>query len=122
MTTTPARATTPPLTGRTWRPSVLGLVLAAVTAFLVWNGIFGLHVSRGEKQYLLEEARYRLGERAAPSLPVIMEDTVRAGAAEAKRLAMPGRDPPYAWVEKRPGCRRGSSGSRKLDRPTPARR
>ncbi len=88
MTTTPARATTPPLTGRTWRPSVLGLVLAAVTAFLVWNGMFGLHVSRGEKQYLLEEARYRLGERDAPSLPVIMEDTVRAGAAEATRWAV----------------------------------
>lgn len=64
------------------------LVLASLTAFLVWNGIFGLHVSRGEKQYLLEEARYRLGERETPSLPVIMEDTVRAGAAQATRWAL----------------------------------
>lgn len=62
---------------------VVALALAATSAFLVWNGVFGLHVSRGEKQYLIEEARHRLGERPAPSMSEIMADTVREGARQA---------------------------------------
>jgi hypothetical protein len=62
---------------------VVALVLATTSAFLVWNGVFGLHVSRGEKQYLIEEARHRLGERPAPSMSGIMADTVRDGARQA---------------------------------------
>jgi len=70
------------------RVVIVPLALAALAAFLVWNGIFGLHVSRGEKQYLLEEARHAAGRRAAaPSVSVIMADTVRNGAAEATRWA-----------------------------------
>jgi hypothetical protein len=62
---------------------VVALALASTSAFLVWNGVFGLHVSRGEKQYLIEEARHRLGERPAPSMSGIMADTVRDGARQA---------------------------------------
>jgi hypothetical protein len=62
---------------------VVALALASTSAFLVWNGVFGLHVSRGEKQYLIEEARHRLGERSAPSMSGIMADTVRDGARQA---------------------------------------
>lgn len=70
------------MTART-RGIAVGVVLSLTAAFLVWNGMFGLHVSRGEKQYLLEEARYRLGESEAPSLSGIMADTVRDGARQA---------------------------------------
>lgn len=62
---------------------VVALALAATSAFLVWNGVFDLHVSRGEKQYLIEEARHRLGERPPPSMSGIMADTVRDGARQA---------------------------------------
>jgi hypothetical protein len=62
---------------------VVALALATTSAFLVWNGVFGLHVSRGEKQYLIEGARHRLGERPAPSMSGIMADTVRDGARQA---------------------------------------
>ncbi len=75
------------MTART-RGVVVALAIATISAFLVWNGIFGLHVSRGEKQYLIEEARFRLGERPAPSLPAIMADTVRAGARQATEWAV----------------------------------
>ena len=71
-----------------WRARVVSLALAATTAFLVWNGVFGLHVSRGEKQYLVEEACHRLGECAAPSLSAIMAETVRDGALQATLWAI----------------------------------
>lgn len=71
------------------RALVVALLLAGATAFLVWNGIFGLHISRGEKQYLLEEARHAAGRRATmPSAPAIMADTARNGAREASRWAV----------------------------------
>ncbi len=65
------------------RGIIVSVALALTSALLVWNGIFGLHVSRGEKQYLLEEARFRLGERPPPSMSAIMADTVRAGVRQA---------------------------------------
>ena len=43
---------------------VTAYLLCLTTAFLVWNGIFGLLVSRGEKQYLLDQARHERGRRA----------------------------------------------------------
>jgi len=58
------------------------------TAFLVWNGIFGLLVSRGEKQYLLDQARHELGRGPEASLPTRMRDTVRNGIGEATRWAV----------------------------------
>jgi hypothetical protein len=67
----------------------VALIIASAAAFLVWNGIFGLHVSRGEKQYLLEEARHAAGRRVTmPSAPAIMTDTVRDGARQASRWAL----------------------------------
>lgn len=59
--------------------------LCVFTAFLVWNGIFGLLVSRGEKQYLLDQARHELGLGPDASLPSRMRDTVRDGVEEATR-------------------------------------
>jgi hypothetical protein len=62
--------------------------LCLFTAFLVWNGIFGLLVSRGEKQYLLEQARHELRLGPEASLPARMRDTVRNGVIEATRWAL----------------------------------
>ena len=58
------------------------------TAFLVWNGIFGLLVSRGEKQYLLDQARHELRLGPEASLPDRMSVTVRSGMIEATRWAV----------------------------------
>jgi hypothetical protein len=58
------------------------------TAFLVWNGIFGLLVSRGEKQYLLDQSRHELGRGPEASLPARMRDTVRDGVGQATRWAV----------------------------------
>ena len=74
------------MTGR--RRRLLGYLLALVAAFLVWNGIFGLLVSRGEKQYLLDQARHELGLGPEASLPVRMRDTIRNGVNEASRWAL----------------------------------
>jgi hypothetical protein len=73
------------------RPARARLVsygLCLFVAFLVWNGIFGLLVSRGEKQYLLDQARHELGRGPAASLPGRMEGTVRDGARLATRWAV----------------------------------
>lgn len=74
------------MTARGRRVTAYGLCL--FTAFLVWNGIFGLLVSRGEKQYLLDQARHELGLGPAASLPVRMRDTIRNGVGEASRWAV----------------------------------
>jgi hypothetical protein len=71
---------------RTARISSYALCL--LTACLVWNGIFGLLVSRGEKQYLLDQARHELGLGPEASLPSRMRDTVRDGAGQATRWAV----------------------------------
>ena len=65
------------------RGTVVAVALACTTALLVWNGIFDLHVSLGEKQYLIEAARARLGEGATPSMSAIMADAVHDGARRA---------------------------------------
>jgi hypothetical protein len=74
------------------RPSrqrvVVAHALCLFTAFLVWNGVFGLLVSRGEKQYLLDQARHELGLGPEASLPDRMRNTIRAGAGEATRWAV----------------------------------
>jgi hypothetical protein len=62
--------------------------LCLFTAFLVWNGIFGLLVSRGEKQYLLDQSRHELGLGPEASLPRRMRDTVDDGIGEATRWAV----------------------------------
>lgn len=62
--------------------------LCLTMAFLVWNGVFGLLVSRGEKQYLLDQARHELGLGPEASLPARMQGTIRDGVKEATRWAL----------------------------------
>ena len=54
----------------------------------MWNGIFGLLVSRGEKQYLLDQARHELRLGPEASLPERMRGTIRNGVVEATRWAV----------------------------------
>ena len=70
------------------RARVVAYGICLLTAFLVWNGIFGLLVSRGEKQYLLDQARHELRLGPEASLPHRMRVTVRRGVAEATRWAV----------------------------------
>ena len=70
------------------RARVVAYLLCLGTAFLVWNGIFGLLVSRGEKQYLLDQARHELGLGPIASLPSRMAGTIADGAREATRWAV----------------------------------
>jgi hypothetical protein len=74
------------VTARRARRVAYGLCL--FTAFLVWNGIFGLLVSRGEKQYLLDQARHELHRGPRASLPDRMRTTVHGGVIEATRWAV----------------------------------
>ena len=74
------------MTARRRRAVAYGICL--FSAFLVWNGIFGLMVSRGEKQYLLDQARHELGLGPEAQLPTRMRDTIGAGANEATRWAL----------------------------------
>ena len=74
------------MTARRSRQVAYGLCL--VTALLVWNGIFGLLVSRGEKQYLLDQARHELNLGPEASLPARMRVTIQQGAWEATRWAV----------------------------------
>jgi hypothetical protein len=74
------------VTARRARLVAYGICLFA--AFLVWNGIFGLLVSRGEKQYLLDQARHELHRGPEASLPDRMRTTVRGGVNEATRWAV----------------------------------
>lgn len=63
--------------------------LAFATAFwlavavLVWNGFFDVFVTRGEKQYLLDQARHEAGVGPAPSMDGIMSATIRDAAVKA---------------------------------------
>ena len=74
------------MTARRARLVAYGICL--FTAFLVWNGIFGLLVSRGEKQYLLDQARHELRLGPEASLPDRMRGTVHSGVIEATRWAV----------------------------------
>ncbi len=70
------------------RSRLVAYGLCLLTAVLVWNGIFGLLVSRGEKQYLLDQARHELGLGPEASLPARMEGTIRDGVGQATRWAV----------------------------------
>ena len=63
-------------------------LLCLSAALLVWNGIFGVLVSRGEKQYLLDQARHEAGLGPAASLRWRMDTTIEGGVREASRWAM----------------------------------
>ena len=64
------------------RRRLLGILWIAIAVGL-WNVIFDLHVSRGERQYLRLAAEARLGLRDAPSLHEVMTTATREGAAMA---------------------------------------
>ena len=70
------------------RARVVSYGLCLLTAFLIWNGIFGLLVSRGEKQYLLDQARHELGLGPQASLPDRMAATIHDGVRVATRWAV----------------------------------
>jgi hypothetical protein len=72
----------------TTRRRLVAYGLCLFTAALVWNGIFGLLVSRGEKQYLLDQARHELRLGPEASLPERMRGTIRNGVVEATRWAV----------------------------------
>ena len=67
------------------RARVIAYAVCLFAGLLVWNGIFGLLVSRGEKQYLLDQARHELGLGPEASLPQRMETTIHGGVREATR-------------------------------------
>jgi dUTP pyrophosphatase len=54
-----------------------------IGVILVWNGFFDILVTRGEKQYLLSQARYELGLGPRVTMDEIMTQTV----ADARRIA-----------------------------------
>jgi hypothetical protein len=70
------------------RARLLAYLICLGSAFLVWNGVFGLLVSRGEKQYLLDQARHEAGLGPEASLPYRMDTTIRGGVREASRWAV----------------------------------
>ena len=70
--------------GRAARAVVaLWLLVGAV----VWSGIFDILVIRGEKQYLLDQARHELGLRPRASLDAVMRRTVHDAAGTASAWA-----------------------------------
>jgi len=70
------------------RARLVAYGLCLFTAVLVWNGVFGLLISRGEKQYLLDQARHELQLGPDASLPERMRGTIHNGAVEATRWAV----------------------------------
>jgi len=65
--------------GRLRGPFLWPGVIAAVTGVVVWNLVFDLWVGQGERQYLWERARYRLGEGSGVSLDGSMASSIRSG-------------------------------------------
>jgi len=64
-----------------WLRFATGFWLAV--AFLVWNGFFDILVTRGEKQYLLNQARHELGAGPATSMDEVMAETIHDAAVKA---------------------------------------
>jgi hypothetical protein len=57
-------------------------------AFVVWNGFFDILVTRGEKQYLLGQARHEAGAGPAVSVDTIMTETIHDAALKASLWAL----------------------------------
>lgn len=64
-----------------WLRFTLGFWL--VVALIVWNGFFDILVTRGEKQYLLGQARHELGIGPAVSIDGVMTPTIHDAARKA---------------------------------------
>jgi hypothetical protein len=64
----------------------LGFWLAV--AGVVWNGFFDILVTRGEKQYLLVQARHELGAGPPASMDDVMSVTIHDAARTATVWAL----------------------------------
>jgi len=62
-----------------WRALAWPGAIAAIAGALVWNLVFDLWLGQGERQYLWERARYRLGEGAGVSLDGSMASSIQSG-------------------------------------------
>lgn len=58
---------------QSWRGAI---VFWVVLAFVVWNGFFDILVTRGEKQYLLSQARHELGLGPKVTIHDVMSRTI----------------------------------------------
>jgi hypothetical protein len=56
-------------------------------ALAVWNGFFDVLVTRGEKQYLLGQARHEAGTGPPVSMDAIMTETIHDAAFKASLWA-----------------------------------
>jgi hypothetical protein len=54
-----------------------------VVSFVIWNGFFDILITRGEKQYLLSQARAELGLEPPRTIDEVMGRTI----ADARRVA-----------------------------------
>jgi hypothetical protein len=66
---------------RAWVTFAVGFWLAA--GFVVFNGFFDVFVSRGEKQYLLGQARHELGVGPAVTMDQVMTATIHDALLKA---------------------------------------
>jgi hypothetical protein len=57
-------------------------------AFAVWNGFFDVLVTRGEKQYLLDQARHDAGLGPPAAMDAVMRETIRDAAFKASLWAL----------------------------------
>jgi hypothetical protein len=69
------------------RPKAL-IGLWVFVAFVVWNGIFDILVTRGVKEYLYRQADYELGYGRAVTLREIMDQTVKDAVVTASLWAL----------------------------------
>jgi hypothetical protein len=58
-----------------------------LVSFCVWNGFFDILVSRGEKQYLLAQARHELGAGPKVTMDEVMSRTIHDGVRTASLWA-----------------------------------
>jgi hypothetical protein len=58
-----------------------------LVAFVVWNALFDVLVSRGEKQYFLSQAHYELGLGPRVTIDEVMSRTIRDAVRSATLLA-----------------------------------
>lgn len=59
-----------------------------LVSFVVWNGFFDILVTRGEKQYLLTQARHELGVGPRVTIDEIMTRTIHDAVRVASLWAL----------------------------------
>jgi hypothetical protein len=60
----------------------------ALVSFVVWNGFFDILVTRGEKQYLLSQARHELGVGPRTTIDEVMTRTIHDAVRVASLWAL----------------------------------